>query len=178
MKESWRPIKGYEGTYEVSDLGRVKSVCRTIIRGDIRQTINERVLSHKVCKNGYLAVGLHSQGGARYEYVHRLVAEAFLEVPSGVFEVNHKDEDKKNNRADNLEWCSRVENVNYGTGRSRHDAKISKGVSCYLPSGEFVRSYDSITLAAKDLGVLKTSVWAAVSGKNKTCKGMIWKYNG
>lgn len=178
MKETWKPIKGYEGAYEVSSLGNVKSVKRTIVRGGISQTVNERILLPKKAKNnGYLIVGLHVGGHVRYKYVHRLVAEAFLGVPVGGGEVNHKNEVKTDNRLENLEWCSHIDNVNYGTGRERHDAAIRIPVSCYTLEGELVRHYGSITEAGKDLGVLKSSVWAALSGKSKTCKGMIWKYD-
>ena len=178
MKETWKPIKGYEGAYEVSSLGNVKSVKRTIVRGGISQTINERILSPKQAKNnGYLIVGLHVGGHVRYKYIHRLVAEAFLGVSVDGGDVNHKNEVKTDNRLENLEWCSHIANVNYGTGRTRHDAAVSVPVSCYTADGTFIRSYASITEAAKEVGVLKTSVWAALSGKSKTCKGMIWKYD-
>lgn len=176
ISEQWKPIKGFEGLYEVSDLGRVKSVSRTVRRGDIQQAVREKVLSPKVSKKGYLIVGLHKCAKTRYKYIHRLVAEAFLEMPTSDCEVNHKDEDKTNNIVSNLEWCSHVANVNHGTGRCRHDLELIKPVSCYK-DGVLVKRYESITQASVELGVGKSSVWAALSGKSKTCKGMIWKYD-
>ena len=164
VNEQWRPIKGFDGLYEVSNLGNVRNK-----RG--------KVLSPKVGKTGYLIVGLHDNCEVTYKYIHRLVGETFLEIPDFKCEINHIDENKSNNRVDNLEWTTRVQNVNHGTGRSRHDRKLFKPVSCFLPDGTFVKRYESITEAGRDLGVLKTSVWAAVSGKSKTCKGMIWKYD-
>lgn len=174
--EQWRPIKGFEGLYEVSDLGRVKSVSRVIARGDVRQTVNERILSPKLSKKGYLIVGLHRCAKTQHKYVHRLVAEAFLEVPNSECEVNHKDEDKTNNRLDNLEWCSHTANVNHGTGRCRHDRALARPCSCYTENGQFIRTYESITEAAREFGVGKSSIWAAIVGKSATCKGMIWTY--
>lgn len=175
--EIWLPINGFEGIYEVSNLGRVKSVERKIFRDNRYQPIRERILSQKLSKAGYMIVGLHKNGKSKFKYVHRLVGETFLERPDYECEINHIDEDKTNNVLSNLEWCTHLANVNHGTGRERHDAAIRIPVSCYTLEGELVRHYGSITEAGKDLGVLKTSVWAALSGKSKTCKGMIWKYD-
>lgn len=177
IKEEWKSIKGFEGLYEVSNLGKVKSLSRIVNRMGIKQPVRERMLSPKLTKVGYLMVGLHKEATEKYFFVHRLVASAFLENPQGFNEVNHKDENKRNNRADNLEWCSHKYNNAYGTRGTRHDMKISKPVCCYTIDGVFVKRYDSITQAGLDLGVLKTSVWAALTGKSKTCKGMIWKYD-
>ena len=175
--EIWLPIKGFEGSYEVSNLGRVKSVERKIFRDNRYQPIRERILSQKLSKKGYMIVGLRLNAKSKFKYVHRLVGETFLERPDYECEINHIDENKTNNVLSNLEWCTHLANINHGTGRERHAAAIRIPVSCYTLEGELVRHYGSITEAGKDLGVLKTSVWAALSGKSKTCKGMIWKYD-
>ena len=176
VNEQWKPIKGFEGLYEVSDLGRVKSVSRVIARGDVRQTVNERILSPKLSKKGYLIVGLHRNGSSLYRYIHRLVGDAFLERPDCECEINHINEDKMDNRVENLEWCTHTANVNHGTGRCRHDRAVARPCSCYTENGQYIRSYVSITEAARELGVGKSSILAAIVGKSATCKGMIWTY--
>ena len=103
-KEEWRPIDGYEGLYEVSNLGRVKSL----------KYGKERILRPKKCK-GYLKVGLCRNGKHKILYIHRLVATAFIPNPEGLEQVNHKDENKSNNCVENIEWCSAWYNMHYGT---------------------------------------------------------------
>ena len=120
MEEQWKDIKGYEGLYEVSNLGNVRSLDRTVKRGQ-GYTIKEgRVLTpFYEKKKGYYQVVLAKDGKAKTYRVHRLVAIAFLENPYNYTDVNHKDEVKTNNNVDNLEWCTRKYNNNYGTKPER-----------------------------------------------------------
>lgn len=122
--ESWKPIAGYEGLYEVSDHGRVRSLdhTRTFSNrwgGTNSATVKGRILKPQPQRTGYLHVGLCKDGVVKYERVHRLVATAFLDNPGGLPEVNHKDEDKANNGANNLEWCDRRYNNTFGSLRDR-----------------------------------------------------------
>lgn len=112
MEEIWKDIKGYEGLYQVSNLGRVKSL-------DYRHKGTSKVMSPGKQKNGYLNVGLWSGRKKETKYVHRLVAEAFVPNPNNWPEVNHKDECLTNNVASNLEWCTSEYNANYGTRNQR-----------------------------------------------------------
>ena len=106
--EIWRDIKGYEGLYQVSNLGRVKNKRRN------------KLLKLQLQKDGYLRVGLYDKNLKwSCKKVHRLVAEAFISNPSNLEYVNHKDEDKSNNDASNLEWCTRHYNNSYGTRGER-----------------------------------------------------------
>lgn len=105
--ETWKDIKGYEGLYQVSNLGRVKSL-------NYNHTGNVKVISSRVCNSGYLRVQLHKDGVRKKLLIHRLVAEAFIPNPLNLPEVNHKDEDKTDNRVENLEFCDRTYNINYG----------------------------------------------------------------
>ena len=113
--EEWKSIPGYEGLYEVSNLGRVRSVEKC-------DRFNRKILS-KILKpnyvSGYLRVGMYKNKTFKYYLIHRLVAQAFLPNPDNLPQVNHKDEDKSNNRVDNLEWCDRSYNMNYGTVQQR-----------------------------------------------------------
>ena len=117
--EEWRDIEGYEGLYQVSNLGRVKSLARVVIRSDGKpNTVNEKILKYGM-NRGYCAVVLCKDGKKKMYKVHRLVAMAFLRNPHNLPEVNHKDEDKKNNCVDNLEWCTSLYNINYGSHNER-----------------------------------------------------------
>ena len=115
MSEKWCPVEGYEGFYEVSDLGRVRSVDRHIRRSQGgTQLARGRVLRPcRMKRGGYLGVSLWRRGRARTRYVHALVAQAFLGDPPSGHEVNHRDGDKSNNSPANLEWVTRAENVHH-----------------------------------------------------------------
>ena len=104
MTEIWKNIEGYEGKYQVSNLGRVKSMIG-----------QEKVLHPKKHRNGHLQIGLHKDKKRKTMYIHRLVAQAFIPKPDNLPCVNHKDENPNNNNVDNLEWCTQKYNCNYGT---------------------------------------------------------------
>ena len=118
-EEIWRPVVGFEGLYEVSSYGRVKSLKRPYENNGGIQWTKERILSPGKDKDGYLQVNLHCNGKQHQRKIHRLVAQAFLPNPDNLPMVNHKDEDKTNNRVDNLEWCTAKYNSTYGTVRER-----------------------------------------------------------
>lgn len=113
--EIWKDIKGYEGRYQVSNLGNVKSLKRIITNSLGRKhTINERILSPGKDKDGYLQVNLHLNRKTKMVKIHRIVALTFIDNPNNMPIINHKDENKQNNKASNLEWCDYKYNVNYG----------------------------------------------------------------
>ena len=104
MTEIWKNIEGYEGKYQVSNFGQVKSMIG-----------QEKVLHPKKHRNGHLQIGLHKDKKRKTMYIHRLVAQAFIPNPDNLPCVNHKDENPNNNNVDNLEWCTQKYNCNYGT---------------------------------------------------------------
>ena len=114
--EEWKDIPGYEGLYQVSNTGKIKGLPRVTVQNQILQ---ERILIPGVINNGYLQITLHKNGEHKNFLVHRLVANAFIPNPKNLPEVNHKDEDKTNCNSDNLEWCTRKYNLNYGTRNQR-----------------------------------------------------------
>lgn len=136
MDEIWKPIAGYEGTYEISNLGRVKRLKGFHCRAD-------RILKPKKSKSGYLYVNLSQDNKAKPKTVHRIVAETFLPNPDNLPQVNHKDEDKANNCVSNLEWCTVSQNINYGTRNDRTKETLSKPVIQKTLSGEFVKLWPS-----------------------------------
>ena len=109
LKEVWKDIKGYEGKYQISNLGRVKSL------GNL-QTKKEKLLKTNI-RNGYYTAYLYKNNEKKSLLCHRLVAEAFIPNPDNLPQVNHKDENKLNNRVDNLEWCTIKYNINYSSAK-------------------------------------------------------------
>jgi hypothetical protein len=126
-----KPIRGYEGMYEVDNLARVFSVERVKTVNDngrvYDKPIQAKQLRQGMHSKGYKVVTLTKDGVSKTHFVHRLVAEAFIENPNGLPMINHKDEDKTNNLPENLEWCDAYYNVMYGNGRKKRSKKI-KGV--------------------------------------------------
>lgn len=143
--EEWRPVVGYEGLYEVSNTGQVRSVDRYYVNSlGKRFFLKGKILKLSDNGRGYLRTILTKDNKTSSKYIHRLVAEAFILNIDGLPTVNHKDEDKSNNRVENLEWCDIKYNNNYGTRNKRvTETKIEKGYYnpdlCYLSKREYNR---------------------------------------
>ena len=122
--EEWKDVKGHEGAYQVSNMGRVRSKARYIVRRDGRRVyMLERIIKQTHINSGYRIINLHNEDGTIYhKLVHRLVAEHFIPNIENLEQVNHKDEDKHNNKVSNLEWCTREYNAQYGTNQERRIA--------------------------------------------------------
>lgn len=128
--EIWKDILGYEGLYQISNHGRLKSLPKMVGRGK-RYMSKERIVSSHKSPNGYLRTHLDKEGKRHFFSVHRLVAQAFLDNPNNYPCVNHKNEIRSDNRVENLEWCSFKYNANYGTRNKKiSTAKIGHEVSC------------------------------------------------
>ena len=156
MSEVWKPVKGYEGSYEVSNLGNVRSLSRVVHRTTSDRFVRGQTMSKQLMPNGYESVTLRKNGRQRRLYVHRLVAEAFLPNEQSLREVNHRDENKSNNTLENLEWCSHSYNMKYAGGSIRRIKNRRKPV-VVIDSGRPVR-FESIARAANWLGVGITTV--------------------
>ena len=139
MIEEWRPIEGYEGLYEVSNTGQVRSLDRYDNRNCFRKG---KVLSPIKDTDDYLKVNLYCNGKNKKCLVHRLVALTFIPNPDGLPQVNHKDEDKTNNSVDNLEWCTEKYNCNYGSRNiRRRETAIKNGSWTGLSRKESMKKY-------------------------------------
>lgn len=146
MIEEWRTIVGYEGLYEVSNTGQVRSLDKY---DSINRFRKGRILTLYTETGGYLKVGLSSNGKTKKYLVHRLVAEAFIPNPDNLPQVNHIDENPSNDNVDNLEWCNAKYNSNYGTRNDRirnsrireRDTKIQKGLWTGLSRKEYRKQY-------------------------------------
>ena len=176
--EVWKDVKGYEGLYQVSNMGRVKSLERTVARRNgSKRTVRERILKPEIIHNGYLRVKLcDSSGKMKKFFVHRLVGEAFHENPENKPCVNHIDEDKTNNTASNLEWCTVKENLNHGTRNKRRAKAKSKPVGQYTRDGNLIKVWQSATEVQRQLGFAQGAICKVARGKQKTAYGYVWKY--
>lgn len=168
--EIWKPIAGYEGLYEVSNLGQVRSLPRKNVKGGIK--------SPTETKWGYLICPLWKNGKAKHCSVHRLVAEAFIPNPENKPTVNHIDCNRKNNRADNLEWATQSENVRHSVklGHYAESGAESKPVFQIERTGQFQNKFRSINEAARITGVSQQSISMCCNGKLKSAGGYLWKF--
>ena len=172
----WKKVKGYEDCYEVSSKGDIRTIPREVQTRNHPRMVPERILKPQQDKDGYLMVCLSKNNIKTSKKIHRLVAEAFLENPNGYSSINHKDENKRNNSVDNLEWCSSLYNTRYGTGIERRTAKRRKAVVALNSNGDSFY-FTSITEASKKLGISHSCIIACLNGKQKTSGGYIWKSN-
>ena len=190
MEEIWKDIEGYEGIYQVSNLGRVRSLDRLVPAACALSKGNQVVNYLRKGKiltghwagtkgNEYKYVGLSKDDKPKYLRVHRLVAKAFVPNPDNLPEVNHIDEDKSNNRADNLEWVTRIQNEHHGTKIERAArTRDRRPVEALNEKGEVVASYDRIADAAKALGISISTIWQVCNKirNYKTAGGYRWRY--
>lgn len=174
--EEWRDVAGYEGSYMVSNLGRVKSLPTQKFKKPIR------ILSAYFSGNGYLTVKLQSEGKIKNIRVHQLVAQAFIPNPNNYSEINHIDENKLNNLSSNLQWCSRSFNVNYG-GRNiavayklRNRKDQSKIVQQIDKDGNVLREFRSLSEACRYYKCSKNSIGKVCRNEKNHYKEMLFKY--
>lgn len=178
MEEIWKDIKGYEGLYQVSSFGRVKSLPRYDSRGNARV---ERILKPIPTKDGYVRVHLSNEGVKRKRPIHRLVAEAFIPNSDNKSQVNHIDENKINNRVDNLEWVTAKENINHGTSlyrRAMTQRKAQPSISIIaidIANGEY-NEYSSINECGRRLKINPSGIRQVLLGNYKQTKGYMFKY--
>ena len=171
MQEIWKDIDGTSGRYQVSNLGNVRAFTR--FRNGV-------LLKPGRYSNGYLFVHFAKdtdKKGERHSYlIHRLVAQAFIPNTKGLPQVNHKDEDKTNNRVDNLEWCTHIYNQNYGTKNQRisEKNKLSHGIPVYcVESG---KTFNSAKSAGEFINRKGTNITRACRVTHRTCGGYHWRY--
>lgn len=164
MKEVWKDIEGYEGLYQVSSFGRVHSLYKNIILKGVKAT------------GGYTIVNLSKNGSTSTKTIHRLVAQVFIPNPENKPGVNHIDEDKSNNRVDNLEWMTAKENVNHGTRNKRLSRTKSIPIlAINLKTGESKQFY-GINECARQLGLNPSNITSVLKGNRKQTGGYKFKY--
>ncbi len=183
--ENWKQIEGYKPIYQVSNLGRIRSMCRSTNDNGGLFHRKERLLKYGKTKNGYLLVYLYSEDGKKNTIpVHQVVARAFVPNPENKPEIDHIDGDKTNNVPENLRWVTHKENcANPITAIKqkyfiKEKAKYKKSICAYSLSGELVGTWPTITMAAEATKTCRHSISTAAKGKYKTANNLIWKYNG
>lgn len=183
MEEVWKDIEGYEGIYQVSNLGRVRSLDRWIEQPHprnpaytLRYKVKGKIKGQRLNNKGYYETDLYVNNMQDTRTVHRLVAKAFIPNPKHLSVVNHLDENPRNNRVDNLEWTSHIDNVRYGTGTQRMGRAHWTPVCQYTLDGKFIKRWECMQYAADQLGLHMTHISAVCRGRAKTHGGFIWKY--
>lgn len=185
MKEEWKDIKGLEGYYQISNLGNVKSIDREVIaninggkkilRGKPMK-LSESVNKRRENYGYYLVVNLRKNGKNKVWFVHRLVAEAFINNPNKYPIVNHIDGNKHNNKADNLEWCTYAHNnihaLNNGLRKPR-GASISQ---INIEDNKEIATYRSISEASRITGINRSAISHCATGRNTMAGGYYWSY--
>lgn len=162
IKEIWKDIPGYKDLYQVSNLGKIKSLLFK----------REKILKTRVHPNGYELINLK---GKTYK-VHYLVAKTFISNPNNYKEINHKDENKQNNCVHNLEWCDRKYNCNYGSLPSNVAKRFSKKIAMLDDNNNAIIYFESSMAAERILGVDHSSIIKCCKGIVKTAGGYKWKY--
>lgn len=161
-----RPVVGYEGHYEVDSEGNISSL----------KYGKRRKLAKRYNRKGYVTVSLCTNGTQHYHTVHRIVAQAFITNPQGLPQVNHKDENKKNNRVENLEWCTNTYNSHYSQNYIKGGAARQKPVyAINLNTGD-ITVHSAIHSAARALGITNQEICAVLKGKQKQSHGYTFEY--
>lgn len=173
--EIWKDIKGYEGLYQVSSFGRIKSLDRYVGykgKADKMRLLKGEEKKGTVTAKGYLKVTLFKNGYGKTREIQRLVAEAFIENPLNKEQVNHIDGNKQNNHVENLEWCSPKENTIHAIRVLR---KGIKRVSQYDLQGNYIKTYESIKEASKSTNVPRCSISNVVCGRRNKAGNYKWR---
>ena len=178
MEEIWKDIRGYEGLYQISNLGRIKS----LPKWRVKYGYGEIILKQSIGKKGYKVISLNKNKKRKQYKVHRLIAEAFIPNPENKPQINHIDGNKLNNDINNLEWCTQNENIQhaYNTGLYKNysppPVRQKRKIIQYSLDGQFIKYWIGIADTAKKLNCDYSNIVNCCRGKQKSAFGFIWKY--
>ena len=173
MKEIWKDIPNYEGKYQISNYGRVKSL-------NYNKTKQRKLLKPDI-RRDYLCVTLFKNNIRNRIQIHRLVAIVFIPNKLNLPCVNHIDGNKQNNHINNLEWCTHKENINHAIRTNLRNFNMGKNpnakkINQYDKNGNFIKQWNCIKEITNQLGVSRDCIYECCIAKCKTAKGYIWKY--
>lgn len=177
-EEIWNDIKGYEGLYQVSNKGNVKSLERTCKTKWYVRRVKERIYAQSLDRYGYPIVTLHKNGKRSTFTVHKLVASAFLKKPDGCNSINHIDENKQNNNLENLEWCTVQENNAYGTRAERIAQNQQQPIlQCDL-EGNVIKEWPGMNAVSRETGYDQGLISKVCNNvyRHRTAYGFKWKF--
>lgn len=200
MDEIWKPIEGYEGFYEVSNIGRVKSLTREVVRKNgVHLSIKGSIMRPhilivgKYFKRKYRVFCLSKSGKREFIYGHTLVARAFIPNPENKPCVDHINGTEYGDSVENLRWCTQKENLNFETAR-KHNSEANRGerhsrygkfgaqnptsksVAQYTKEGEYVQTFGGIREAERKTGIDNRGICACCKGKHRSAGGYVWRY--
>lgn len=183
--EIWKPVIGYEGIYEISNIGRVKSLQRQKYKNPTH-IIPGKIRPLQLHSNGYYSIMLCKNGITKRVHIHRLVASAFIPNPAGHSTVNHINYDRKDSRVENLEWCSQQQNILHATKRNGYKnnmqgrtGKLSVNSKPTYQIGlddKVIKLWDSLRDAARELNFNYSSLRNCARGTSKKSHNFKWKY--
>ena len=168
-KEIWKDIEGFEGLYQISNMGNVKSL-------NYHRTGKERIMKGRKDKDGYLLAHLSKDGKAKNYQIHRLVAIAFIPNPDNLPVINHKNEIKSDNRVSNLEWCSYSYNNSYNDKGKKIGEKLSKPVLAIHKINGLILEFSSTMEAERETGINNGSIIQCCQGKRNSAGDFYWMY--
>lgn len=187
--EVWRDVKDYEGLYQVSNLGRVKSLERYVKHyTGSDKLLSERILKQPITNTGYCIVGLCKNGIPAKIKTHRLIAQAFISNPENKPYIDHINTIKTDNRVENLRWVTHKENMNNTLTKKHHkennpfkdkygkDNLRARAVLQYDLNGKFIKEWECAMQVQRELGILHNNITKVCKGERKTAGGFIWKY--
>lgn len=187
-QELWKDIKGYEGLYQASNFGNIRSI---VFHNNICRKYRIHILKQQIDRYGRKRISLTKNGERKLYQVHRLIAMTFLDKQDFKYmdsenkehinlkdlEINHKDENPLNNNVENLEWCSHNYNMHYGNiEEKKRNSKKTKRIEQYSLYGKYIRTWDSVLDITKDLGISKQSISYCCNKKIHTAGGYVWRY--
>lgn len=186
-EEVWKDIKGYEGLYQVSNRGRVKSLERRVVgKNGNMYYYHEKIKKACLMNHGYMVVDLHKNGKNKHAYIHRLIAEYFIPNPENKPQINHKNGIRHDNRIENLEWVTCYENNKHMKEvlktayilppKYGKDNPKSRRILQFTKEGKFIKSYETLTEAERCTGAHHSNISKVALGKRNFAGGFVWKY--
>lgn len=182
MEEIWKDIKNYEGLYQISNYGRVKSLPKKLNNHTGFKITKEMILKPRINKKGYVKYALYKNRKQKNISAHRLVAEAFIPNPENKPQVNHISGIKTDNNVSNLEWCTNSENqihaFKMGLQKRRKGKNniTSKKVVQYDLNNNFIKEYYGVKEASEKIGIHPSNIYKCCRGEKKQTKGFVFKY--